>query len=73
MHPWSGLGHFQSKNHIIYYSRHKNHRKTGIFFTVGKNIAKLALGYNMMAVQIYALMMQKKKWLMDFIVKSNLK
>ena len=43
---WTGIGHFQSDNHTVYFSGNENYRQSGVAFVVNKAIQKSVLGYN---------------------------
>jgi hypothetical protein len=43
---WTGMGHFTSDEHEIYYSGNPDKRKNGVAIIVGKKVTEAVLGYN---------------------------
>ena len=55
---WTGLGHFNSGDHKVYFSGHQTNRYRGIGFILGKEIAKTVLGYNPISDRVLLLRLQ---------------
>ncbi|XP_063165946.1 craniofacial development protein 2-like, partial [Candoia aspera] len=43
---WTGMGHFTSNDHQIYYCGQEDHRRNGVAFIINSKVAKAVLGYN---------------------------
>jgi len=43
---WTGMGHFTSDDHQIYYCGQEDHRRNGVAFIINNKVAKAVLGYN---------------------------
>ena len=55
---WSGLGHFNSGIHTVYYSGDKTGRRNGVGFMCSSEINKCVLGYNPITDRIISIRIQ---------------
>ena len=55
---WTGLGHFQSDEHKVFYSGNESVRRNGVAFICSKQVANSVLGYNPVNDRIISLRIQ---------------
>ncbi|XP_064145799.1 craniofacial development protein 2-like [Loxodonta africana] len=55
---WTGIGHFESDNLILYYTGNDNLERNGIAFIVKKNISRSILKYNAVSDRIISIHLQ---------------
>ena len=57
---WTGKGHLQSEDKMLYYSGHEDSRKNGVAFSCNKRIAQSVTGYNVINDRLMSIRIQGK-------------
>ncbi|KAM9687584.1 craniofacial development protein 2-like [Trichechus inunguis] len=57
---WAGTGHFESGNHMVYYSGYNTLKKNGVAFIIKKTISRSILKYNAVSDRLISIRLQGK-------------
>ncbi|XP_064138673.1 craniofacial development protein 2-like [Loxodonta africana] len=55
---WTGIGHFELDNHLVYYAGNDNSKRNGVAFIIKKNISRSILKYNAESDRITSIRLQ---------------